>query len=407
MFWKHVTKDTSAYCHGELSARESRRFAEHIIACAKCRSDFEHIKLGIRLAEQLPMLSAPGHLWSGIERLLEEEGAGRPILTARKPLSRSWQLRIGIAVGLVAVLSLGAYLLHLRHERTQANGPSWQVERLNGRPTIGSDRINDKGQLAVGQWLETDADSRAQIAVSSIGQVEIDPNTRVRLIESQPLEHRLELARGKMSARIWAPPRLFFVDTPSAVAADLGCAYTLEVNDAGGSLLHVTAGWVALQLNDRESMVPAGAACETRRGVGPGTPYFEDASDVFRQALEKLDFGAKSEQAPELSLLLDRARSRDTLTLWHLLSRVEGDDRQRVYEKIATFVPPPADVTREGVFLLDQQMLNRWRDLLEPSWSQNTVVPKKVAEMWWRLRNGVNRRVKKLGSEPLSKVDIN
>ena len=92
-----------------------------------------------------------------------------------------------------------------------------------------------------------------------------------------------------MSARIWAPPRLFFVDTPSAVAADLGCAYTLEVDENGGSLLRVTSGWVALQLKDRESIVPAGAACETQPGIGPGTPYFEDAPTVFREALRKID----------------------------------------------------------------------------------------------------------------------
>jgi len=93
-----------------------------------------------------------------------------------------------------------------------------------------------------------------------------------------------------MSARIWAPPRLFFVDTPSAVAADLGCAYTLEVDNAGGSLLRVTSGWVALQLKDRESMVRRAQLVKTRRGIGPGTPYFEDASESFRQALVRLDF---------------------------------------------------------------------------------------------------------------------
>ena len=91
--------------------------------------------------------------------------------------------------------------------------------------------------------------SRAQIAVSSIGNVDIDENTRVRLLETRPTEHRLELARGKMSARIWAPPRLFFVDTPSAVAADLGCAYTLEVDDHGAQLVagDVWMGGVAVE----------------------------------------------------------------------------------------------------------------------------------------------------------------
>jgi len=70
MFSKHVTRDISAYCHGELPAEESRRFAEHIISCAKCRREFEEIKLGIKLAEQLPQLPAPESLWTGIEAQL-------------------------------------------------------------------------------------------------------------------------------------------------------------------------------------------------------------------------------------------------------------------------------------------------------------------------------------------------
>ena len=46
MFSNHVTKNISAYCHGELSSEESRQFAEHLLACAKCRANFEEIKWG-------------------------------------------------------------------------------------------------------------------------------------------------------------------------------------------------------------------------------------------------------------------------------------------------------------------------------------------------------------------------
>ncbi len=59
MFSKHVMKDISAYCHGELSAEEARVFAEHVLSCAKCRREFEEIKRAIKLAEQLPRLEAP------------------------------------------------------------------------------------------------------------------------------------------------------------------------------------------------------------------------------------------------------------------------------------------------------------------------------------------------------------
>jgi hypothetical protein len=368
MFSQHVTKELSAYCHGEVTNVESRRIAEHLIGCNRCRAQFEEIKLGVKLAERLPQLSAPDSLWFELQNRLAENRTNT--VAARKQSAFSFKvLRPGLAgalAGLLLVAAFGAVWIYTRESR-----PFWEVARLNGAPRIGSSRMDEKGRLAVGQWLETDGNSRAQIEVGAIGQVEIDPNTRVRLVATKPTEHRLELAHGKMSARIWAPPRLFFVDTASAVAADLGCAYTLEVDDAGRGLLHVTSGWVALQLKDRESMVPAGATCATRPGIGPGTPYFEDSSDIFRRALAKFDFepGDTSwSKIPTLDLLLIGARARDTLTLWHLLSRVEGNDRARVYDRMAALVPPPAGVTREGVLQLNEEMLQLWKGTLETTW---------------------------------------
>jgi hypothetical protein len=374
MFSKHVTNDISAYCHGELSPEAARQFAEHIIACAKCRSEFEEIKQGIKLAEQLPQLEAPESLWKGIEARLGEE---RRVDVGR----RAWRPRmvVAVAAALVVVAGLGLWRLWKKTSQNHlSNESSWQVVRLDGAPRIGSEQIRFTGRLGIGERLETDGSSRAQIAVSSIGTVDIDENTRVRLLETAPTEHRLELERGKMSAVIWAPPRLFFVDTPSAVAADLGCAYTLEVDDHGAGRLRVTSGWVALQLKERESIVPAGAACETRPGVGPGTPYFEDASKSFQSALKEIDFQQNSAGGKQaLNALLNESRWRDTLTLWHLLTRVHGDERALVYDKLAGFIAPPAGVTREGILQLDNGMLERWKSVLESNWSPIGIGDKK------------------------------
>jgi hypothetical protein len=393
MFSNHVIRNISAYCHGELSADDSRQFAEHIISCAKCRTKYEEIKVGIKFAEQLTPLAAPDYLWSEIESQLSRSGPGftdNSSFVFRRPVI------LAIAASLLLVVSVGAWWVYL--DRVPAiHGPSWQVQSLEGTPTIASRGISSKGQLGVGQWLVTDGNSRAQIAVSSIGNVDIEENTQVKLVGTKPTEHRLELARGKMSARIWAPPRLFFVDTPSAVAADLGCAYTLEVDDHGASLLRVTSGWVALELKDRESIVPAGAACETRPGVGPGTPYFEDCAGDFRAALQKVDFPSSSQEVSSgLDFMLNNSRSRDTLTLWHLLSRVEGPDRAKVYDRIAMYSPPPAGVTREGILRLDKAMLELWKEDLRPTWYDRSIVPAKVAQAFWKAKYGVDRRLNKL-----------
>ncbi len=374
---KHVTEELSAYCNAELAPAESRRVAEHLIGCMDCRARLEEIKLGVRLAGHAPQFAAPDTLWAAIESQLAAETKTeasdvkpRLVAVSRSPYKvwrPSFESIVAIAAVLLLAIGLGALWLYTRESR-----PSWQVARLGGAPTIGAARMNAQGKLAVGQWLETDNASRAQIEVGTIGQVEIDPNTRVRLVATKPTEHRLELARGRMSARIWAPPRLFFVDTPSGVAADLGCAYTLEVDDLGASLLRVTSGWVALQLQEIESIVPAGAACATRPGIGPGTPYFEDASQSFTSALAKLDFDRKlndERRALELKTVISEARLRDTLTLWHLLYRVNGAQREQVFERIAALAPPPREVTREGVLQLDEKMLHLWKGYLENSWS--------------------------------------
>jgi hypothetical protein len=261
------------------------------------------------------------------------------------------------AVVLVVLGGAGAWYA------TRQRPAAWAVVRLMGAPIVDSQRINKTGRLTVGGWLETNEVAGAMIDLGSIGHVEVDTNTRLRLVVSRSTEHRLALMRGGLYATILAPPRRFFVETPSAVAVDLGCAYTLQVDDDGASRLQVTSGWVALGLDGRESLVPAGALCQAKPGIGPGTPYFDDVSPALAEALARFDFQHGGAEA--LDVVLAEARPRDGPTLWHLLARVGGEDRARVYDRLAALVPPPAGVTREGVLRLDRPMLDRWREQLE------------------------------------------
>jgi len=119
---------------------------------------------------------------------------------------------------------------------------------------VDNERVSESGQLHIGDWLETDGNSKARLAVGLIGEIEIEPNTLLRLVQANLTDHRIELKHGTIRATIWAPPRLFFVETPSAVAVDLGCAYTLVVDETGGSFLHVTSGYVALEFDGHESL---------------------------------------------------------------------------------------------------------------------------------------------------------
>src|SRR5215831_16457979 len=170
------------------------------------------------------------------------------------------------------------------------------------------------------------------------------------------------LDRGTIHALIWAPPGYFVVDTPSAMTVDLGCAYTLQVDSSGAGLVRTSLGWVGFKLDGRESFIPAGAACRTRPKLGPGSPYFEDASANFIAALGRFDFDDKTpeQRATDLAIVLNQARNRDALTLWHLLSRVDPSQRLLVYERLHLLAPPESGVTQQGILRLDPLMLDQW-----------------------------------------------
>ncbi|HQU84541.1 MAG TPA: FecR family protein, partial [Pyrinomonadaceae bacterium] len=241
---------------------------------------------------------------------------------------------------------------------------SWNVEVLAGMPKIGNSFANEK--IAVGEFLETDENSKAKIQVADIGNVEIAPNSRVKLVETKSTEHRLSLEKGELKAKIFAPPRLFIVDTPSAVAVDLGCEYTLEVDEFGNSKLHVTGGFVALENGNFSSIVPAGAIALTKKGKGIGTPFAEDSTADFQSALYKFDFENGGNAA--LETVLKEADLYDSLTLWHLLSKTQNAEREKVYDALKTKIAPPENVTREGILKLNKKMLDAWWQEIEHFW---------------------------------------
>src|SRR3982751_6582857 len=204
----------------------------------------------------------------------------------------------------------------------------WTVHTIAGAPAVDGVKSRAGGgsspaRLRVGKWLETDAVSRARIEMEGIGRVDVDPNTRLQAVEAGSREQRMSLTRGIIGARIWARPKLFFVNTPSATAVDLGCEYTLQVDEGGGGLIRVSLGWVSFEGNGRESFIPEGAVGRTRPGAGPGTPYYDDAPSGYGEALEILDFGAPDDprRGSAFDLVLSSARRRDAMTLWHLLTR--------------------------------------------------------------------------------------
>ena len=75
-----------------------------------------------------------------------------------------------------------------------------------------------------------------------------------------------------------------------------------------------------------------------------------------------------------LNVVLADARPRDAVTLWHLLSRVDAAQIDRVYARLAGFVAPPAGVTLDGIRAGKREMLDLWWDKLDLG-----------TAAWWRM----------------------
>ena len=272
--------------------------------------------------------------------------------------------RIGVPLRLVAGLAAAAVLLlvwqyALRPEMQEV--PSgWRVETLTGAPCLAATAIRQAADASEGEWLVTDDTSAAVIWVSDIGRVRVAPNSRLQIVATDSTNHRMKLERGTLHVSIWAPPRLFFVETPAAVAVDLGCIYTITVDRDGNGTLCVESGWVALEWDGRESLVPEGALCDIRMGAGPGTPYLAGASLDYLDYLERYDLDPGTGEY--LDRLIHEADVCDVFSLVYLLPRVPSEARSRIFDRVSSFVPPWPGITRDGIANLDLAMVEEWQD---------------------------------------------
>lgn len=285
------------------------------------------------------------------------------------PSVQGWAYRVALikqrwlpaSSALVAIIAaVIALSIHARFDWRP--GQPWTVEALQGLPQLSGAPAASRTDLAVGQVLTTDSNARARIRVAKLGVVVVEPNSRVRLIATNARRHRIALDYGTISAHMWAPPFSLAVDTPSAALYDLGCAFTLHVGQHGGGRVYVTSGWIEFQTASRSVIVPAGAEAGTQPGVGPGTPYFSDATPALKAGVAKFDSHANDDsiRAEALQSILENARARDALTLLSLMNQLPRFQRAMLLDRLAVFVPIPSGYTRDDVLDLREDAMDAY-----------------------------------------------
>jgi RNA polymerase sigma factor (sigma-70 family) len=279
------------------------------------------------------------------------------------PRRRRWIAAAAAAGGLVAAAAVILLVWRSGDASCAGAGPGFAFS-VEGGPARCGGGVASRGTLPVGAWLETSSSAVAGVRVADIGQLTVYGDSRLRLVDTGAGGHRMQLARGKLAARVVAPPRLFVVDTPGATAVDLGCAYELVVDRNGRTRLRVTSGAVSLEGNGLSSYAPMGTEVVASPGRGPGTPVVAEASDDLHAAVARFDGGDPS----ALPAVLRGAGPGDTVTLWNLLTRTSVDERKTVVAQLVAVAGLPDSVRTEDVVAGDAAAIERWRIALEERW---------------------------------------
>jgi hypothetical protein len=212
------------------------------------------------------------------------------------------------------------------------------------------------GVLPVGGTLDTGA-HEAELAIADIGSAQLSPQTRVRLDGTSAERHQLYLERGRMDAFVVAPPRIFAVGTPSGQVTDLGCAYTLEVDENGSGSVVVRSGMVELEAaNGRVVVVPAGASARLLAGRRASLPLTKTADAQLAAAVTDFHRGT----AGALERVLAAAKATDAITVANLVRVVSDEKKRTVLERLAQLVTPPQNMSVDDVLELD--LFDMWFD---------------------------------------------
>jgi hypothetical protein len=228
---------------------------------------------------------------------------------------------------------------------------------------------NENFVAKTGSWIGKSGEQRT-ITIADIGTVVAEADTRLKIICADDQLHKLRLERGTIHASISAnaKPRLFQVETPSTTCVDLGCMYSLSVDDNGETFVRVTVGQVAFVANDREYFVPAGAHCSSHAQRGIGAPVWDDAGEALETAVKEFDRSAPPERlATAHAVIANATRDKDVLTLWHLFHNRDRAIIEIAVDALRTHCPFPAGRTREQLIAHEPSAVAEWQRALSTS----------------------------------------
>ncbi|MFZ1323346.1 MAG: zf-HC2 domain-containing protein [Ignavibacteria bacterium] len=268
----------------------------------------------------------------------------------------------------------------------------WKVVNLKGSPQIGDSKISGSDSIKEGQWIITDSNSMAELIITDIGKVTIEPGSKVVFINGADSSGKIFVEYGMINTQtINDKNKLFMVEMPSAIAENFGGSYSLKIDKKGDGMIFVKSGKVDIQSPNKMAIVPAGNIVMTKNGIGVGTPFNEKASTKFRNALFDYDFGNCNNYC--VNVLLDNAKMTDAVSLVNILNGkpVDQEIKNEIYNKIVNYVPPPSNSKSDSIHNFDEKEFEIWIENIQKKVetemkSSMQQLEKNLSEYQWDIK---------------------
>ncbi|MCB0727892.1 MAG: FecR domain-containing protein [Ignavibacteriae bacterium] len=394
------------FLDGMISVKDQEKMEAHIAKCEFCK---KYMDDSVELTKKISALgSAPvnlssnkkDELWKQVEAGTDFNKFTNRNSVKTKKTSEEDNFLVNFiskykyyVSGLAALIVVGVIIFGVKNMQTSSDrlaqqntfglASYWKVSNLEGNSMIGDVSMTGNDSIKEGQWIQTDAISRAELMVANLGKVIIEPNSRIVFVKNAEGNNRIQVEYGTIQTTMNPNSKSFFVEMPSAVATDNGGSYTITVDSTGDGLVFVKSGKVEVESPNREAVIPAGSIVLTKKNYGVGTPFNENSSPQFKNALFNFDFGKCNDAC--VNTLLNNAKMSDAVTLVNLMPNVQGVDKEKVYTKLVNFVPPPNPVHGDSIYFMDEKKLNEWIDKIQVEVQVN--VEKSMKEVEKSLEN--------------------
>ncbi|MEO8446683.1 MAG: FecR family protein [bacterium] len=387
---EHIELLIDENLEGMISLKDKELIDVHISNCPDCENYFKETSQLIKKLNSLHQATSLSvkkktELWDKVESGIDTEKYRKEKTSKVEVTSavnndtdflskyRYW-LTGAAALILFSLIFYGVKNIQVDNSRiAQQNiigpGTYWKVSNIQGNSLIGDVAMNNYDSIKEGQFIRTNGTSRAELIIANMGKIIIEPNSKIIFIKGQDGNNRILVEYGTIEADMRSNPKTFFVEMPSAVASDLGGSYTLTIDSTGDGLVYVRSGKVEVQSQNSEAIIPAGNLVMTRKDVGVGTPFNENSSSKFKNALYNFDFGKCSGSC--VSTLLNTAKLSDAVTLVNLIPKMDSEYQDEFYAKVSNFVAPPERIHKDSIPFINEDEINRWVDKIQAEVQMN------------------------------------